>query len=159
MKNKLKLFGIYLPAFLVLTLSAVVLRTVALFVHFDFDTGYFSENILISIADYMTVALSLFLFTYIFAARKDIRLIPDFSSARTYVPTGLVSAALVFVAISLFAAKASRKRCFSRSRWPLWMDGAIVFTSFDFVLAILFLIVLSGSFIILLISFVVKSKR
>ena len=102
MKNKLKLFGIYLPTFCAVTLAAVIMRTVALLVQFDFKTGYFTQNILISIANYMTVALSVFLFTYAFSARKDIKLLPDFSSPATYVPTGLTSAALVFVAISFF---------------------------------------------------------
>lgn len=104
MKSKLKLFGIYLPVFCVIILATVTMRTVALLVQFDFKTGYFSENVLISIADYMTVALSLFLFSYVFYSRKDLKLIPDFSSPATYVPTGLTSAALVFIAISLFGA-------------------------------------------------------
>jgi len=97
MKNKAKLFGIYLPVFVVLLTASLVLRTVALFLDFNFDTGYFIEKTLSSISDYITVAACIFFLTYIFTARRDMKLIPDFTSPATYVPTGIVTAALAFV--------------------------------------------------------------
>ena len=101
MKNKAGLFGIYLPFFALIALGTTVLRTVALFLHFDAETGYFSYKTLISISDYTVIAASFFFLTYLFIARKDITLIPDFTSAATYIPTGIVSAALIFMPFAL----------------------------------------------------------
>ena len=101
MKNKAGLFGIYLPVFSLIALSTVVIRTVALFLHFDVETGYFSNKILISVSDYIVIGASVFFLTYIISARRDISLIPDFTSAATYIPTGIVSAALLFMPFSL----------------------------------------------------------
>ena len=97
MKNKAKLFGIYLPVFAVLLTAVTVLRTVALLLDFNFKTGYFLEKTLSSISVYITVAAAVFFLTYIFTARRDMKLIPDFTSPATYVPTGIVSVALIFM--------------------------------------------------------------
>ena len=102
MKNKAKLFGIYLPVFLTAVIATVAMRTVALFSHFDFTTGYFTEKLLISISNYTLAAAVLLFFTYIFTARRDIRLIADFTSPATYIPTGIVGSALIFMAFYLF---------------------------------------------------------
>jgi hypothetical protein len=102
MKNKAKLFGIYLPLFLAVVIGAVVMRTVALFSHFDFTTGYFTEKLLISISNYTVAAAVLLFFTYIFTARRDISLIADFTSPATYIPTGIVGSALIFMTFHLF---------------------------------------------------------
>ena len=56
MKNKAKLFGIYLPIFIVLIIAAVTLRTVALFLNFSPDTSYFSGKGLITAADITVIA-------------------------------------------------------------------------------------------------------
>ena len=101
MKNKAGLFGIYLPIFVLMTLATVTIRTIALFLHFDVDTGYYSYKILIAVSDYIVIGTSLFFLTYIFTARRDIALIPDFTSAATYIPTGIVSAALLFMPFAL----------------------------------------------------------
>ncbi len=101
MKNKAGLFGIYLPVFALIALATVAIRTVALFLHFDAETGYYSNKILISVSDYVIIGISIFFLTYIFTARRDISLIPDFTSAATYIPTGIVSAALLFMPFAL----------------------------------------------------------
>lgn len=101
MKNKAGLFGIYLPFFALIALGTTALRTVALFLHFDAETGYFSYKTLISISDYAVIAAAIFFLSYLFTARRDIALIPDFTSAATYIPTGIVSAALIFMPFAL----------------------------------------------------------
>ncbi len=101
MKNKARLFGAYLPIFLIASLSAVVLRTVACFISFDYETGYFKDSILIGIADGIVIFASVFFLTYIFSSRKDINLIPTFTSPQTYVPVGLISTALLFMSVHL----------------------------------------------------------
>lgn len=102
MKNKTKPLGIYLPIFVGVLLATVTVRSVALVLHFNFDTDYFTNKIMISVADYTVFAASVFFFTYIFTARKDIKLIPNFTSPATYVPSGLVSVALIFTVKALF---------------------------------------------------------
>ena len=102
MKNRAKLFGIYLPVYLVTALATVVMRTVALFMHFDSETGYFTEKTLISISDIIVIAVSIFFLSYIYTARRDMKLIPDFTSPATYIPTGIVSVAIIFLTFSLF---------------------------------------------------------
>lgn len=110
MKKKAKLFGIYLPVFVMLLIAALALRTVALFLDFDFVTHYYTYKTLISIANYITIAACAFLFTYIFTARRDMRLIPDFTSPATYVPTGIVVTALVFLIKFLFDSLRETKK-------------------------------------------------
>ena len=110
MKNKARIFGIYLPVFAILLVAVLTLRTVALFIDFNFNTGYFIEKTLSAISDYITVAASVFFLSYIFTARRDMKLIPDFTSAATYVPTGMVSVALIFIVTWLFARASETKR-------------------------------------------------
>ncbi len=102
MKNKKELFGIYLPLFIVVAMAAVAIRTVACFLHFDPKTYYYTTRVLISVSDYTVVAASVFFITYIFTARNDLKLIPNFTSPATYIPTGLTSAALLFFAKGMF---------------------------------------------------------
>ena len=101
MKNKAKLFGIHLPVFAAVVIATVVMRCVALFSQFDFRTGYFTEKTLISVSNYIIAAAALFFFTYIFTARRDMKLIADFTSPATYVPTGIVGVSLIFMALYL----------------------------------------------------------
>ena len=101
MKNKAKLFGIYLPVYLAVTLTTVIMRTVALFMHFDAETGYFTEKTLISISDILVIAAAIFFLSYVYTARRDMKLIPDFTSPATYIPTGVVSVAIIFLFFSL----------------------------------------------------------
>ena len=101
MKNKAGLFGIYLPIFALTILATVTIRTVALFLHFDVDTGYFAYKTLISISDYALIAAAVFFISYIFTARRDLVFIPDFTSPMTYIPTGIVTAALIFMPFAL----------------------------------------------------------
>ena len=110
MKNKAKVFGIYLPVFAILLTIVTVLRTVALFLDFDFNTGYFIEKTISNVSNYVTIASAVFFLTYIFTARRDIRLIPDFTSPATYVPTGIVAVALVFMIKELIFRAIETKR-------------------------------------------------
>lgn len=101
MKKKLDIFGIYLPFYIVTTLTAVVLRTIALFANFDIKTGYFTEKTLIGISDGIIIAATVFLFSYVFFSTRGLKLIPDFTSPATYVPTGLTVIATIFMLFSL----------------------------------------------------------
>lgn len=97
MKYKLKLFGIYLPIFVLLTAAAVVLRSVALLNSFNFYTGYYTDKLLLNISASLVVAGIVFFVSYIFFTDREIKLVPAFNSAANYVPTALVATALIFL--------------------------------------------------------------
>lgn len=98
--------GIYTPAFYLLTLCAVILRTVALFIGYDKVTGYYTTA-LGKVADTFTAASVLFFLTYAFVFRRDAgREISLFSPA-AYVPAGIAAVALPFFSKQLFVAAAS----------------------------------------------------
>ena len=104
MKKRYKLFGGYLPLFVLTLVATSVMRTLALLTDYDKKTGYFTSKTLITVSDYILVGAAILLFTYIFTARRGMKLIPDFTSPSTYAPTGIVGAALLFVGIHFFAA-------------------------------------------------------
>ena len=84
MKNKYKLLGLYLPLFIISVISAVAIRTIALFNDFDLITGYFTDKSLISVGDYIVIGTSLLFLTYILMARREFKMMPDFTSPMTY---------------------------------------------------------------------------
>ncbi len=101
MNKKRELLGMYLPIFAILTLATVVIRTVACFTDYNIENGKFESAALISISDYITVGAVIYYLSYIITAKKDRKLIPSFTSAATYIPTGLTAAALLFFAKGL----------------------------------------------------------
>ena len=112
MKYKLKLYGLYLPFFIVATLAAIALRCVALFLHFTPFNGfseaiYYKNTVLIDVSYYIIFASVIFFISYIFTAKRGVRLIPSFTSAATYVPTGVLGVGLLFMAIHLFKTAAA----------------------------------------------------
>ncbi len=96
MKKLINLYGIYLPIFLLALPLAVALRTVALFTDLT-QYGHFGNDILITIAGWIVVAATLFFASYMWLGKKDIALIPSFSSPANYVPAGLVATTLAML--------------------------------------------------------------
>ena len=70
-------------------------------------TGYFDKKTLIGISDIILIVSAVFLLSYIYTARRDMKLIPDFTSPATYIPTGIVSVAIIFLIFSLFGRSLS----------------------------------------------------
>lgn len=101
MTNKKRL-GIYLPVILLTTLTSVVLRTVAAFLHYDKNTGYYNDKLLINASVYILLAALIFTFTHIFFSEHSKRLVASFSGPETYVPSGIVICALAFYAAESF---------------------------------------------------------
>ena len=99
MKNKLKLFGVYFPVFILILVATVTMRSIALFNDFNLITGYFDQKTLVNVSDYIVVGAVIFFLTYLFTARKGMKLIPDFTSPATYIPSGLVTTALLFFSV------------------------------------------------------------
>lgn len=110
MNTNSKRLGIYITLMLLLTSAAVALRTVACIGSLNFETGYFKDGALTVVSTPLIWGTVLFSLTYIFAASR-ISLRPSFSTAATYIPSGLVGVAGVFLGskVLLYALKAFDK--------------------------------------------------
>ena len=96
MNSNSKRLGIYLTVMLLATSVATALRTVACIRHLDFESGFFTDKSLSTVADIITLLTVLGMFSYAFAASR-IKLRASFSTGATYVPTGLLGVATVFL--------------------------------------------------------------
>ncbi|HBJ18640.1 MAG TPA: hypothetical protein DDY70_02685, partial [Clostridiales bacterium] len=105
MKLKNDRHGIYTPAFYLLTLCAVILRTVALFIGYDTVTGYYTTA-LGKCADIFATVSVLFFLSYALVHRKDAGHEISLFSPMAYVPSGIVAVALPFLSKQLFQAAA-----------------------------------------------------
>ncbi len=90
MRKLYDLYGVYLPIFLLILPLTVVLRTVALFTDLS-QYGHFSDDLMITVANAIVAAAVVFFLTYLIFGKKNIKLIPSFSSAANYAPSALVA--------------------------------------------------------------------
>ena len=102
MKKLNNLYGIYLPIFLLILPLTVALRTVAIFTDLT-QYGHFGNDILITIAGWVVLAATLFFVSYMWLGKKDIALIPSFSSPANYIPAGLVATSLAMLGTYILA--------------------------------------------------------
>ncbi len=101
--NKLKRLGIHLPMLLLFTIATVALRTAALFNDFNAKIGYFDGKLLIGIADGILLGAILILFSFIFISKK-FNAVASFKGAATFIPSGIVASALLFLCFELLIA-------------------------------------------------------
>lgn len=102
MRNKTRLWGMYLPFFILMILGAVTLRTIAFITDFNFKYHYFISNTLPAIANALIAAVIFFFIIYIIGIKRKPNLIPDFSSPANYIPSAALAAALAFIAVEFF---------------------------------------------------------
>ena len=102
MNKNSKQLKIYITAVLLFTVAATCMRTAACLTDLDFIYGYFDGKTLINIATTLIVSAVIMAFSFLFTAKK-VMLRPSFSSPSTYVPTGIVGAALLFFCARIFA--------------------------------------------------------
>lgn len=111
--------GIYLPLILTATVLAVAFRTVATLSDFDFESGtagliYYKSGALIGIANWTAVAAIVLSLGFIFIARSFNPRV-SFDSPLTYVPSGAVATALIFISANmLYTAKEASGSLISR---------------------------------------------
>lgn len=118
MKNRFKLFGMYLPIYLAILVATVTLKTVACFTSLNLY-GHFSDPLMINIsASLLGLGTVIFLF-FIWTSKRDLKLVPAFATAANYVPSAAVSVALTFIAIHLFS--------FARAELSAWHDSYLTF--------------------------------
>ncbi len=118
MKNRAKLFGIYLPIYLVILAATVTLKTVACFTSLNVY-GYFTYPLMINISAALLGLGAVFFLFYIWTARRDLKLVPAFATPANYVPSAAVSVALAFIALHLFSS--------AKAELSAWHDNYLLF--------------------------------
>lgn len=101
MKNRQSKLLIYLPIMLILTAVAVVFRSVALSVDFNFESGYYTVGILSAIADWTAVISVAAGLSYFIFGDKDCHLVASYDGPATFIPSLLVGSTLVFITVDL----------------------------------------------------------
>ena len=112
--------GIYMPLILIATVLAVGFRTAASLSDFDFGIGevgliYYKSGALIGIANWITIAAALLSVSFVFVGGKFNPRV-TFDSAASFVPSGAVSVALIFISAELLhSIKTGSGRLLSRA--------------------------------------------
>ena len=98
MTKRSKTVTAYVIAFALIALAAVTFRTLALFLDFEENGIHFGSKAMINTAGTIAALGSVLLFTYAFTPAKDTRLRASFASPATYVPTLIITVALLYYA-------------------------------------------------------------
>ena len=109
MISKKKHIDIYMALAALLTILVVIMR-IASFEFFDFSLGRYSDTALAAVGDWITFASAVLILSHLAIAPREAKYRAVFTGARTYVPTALVCAALVFLSFSLFSSTLSDLR-------------------------------------------------
>ena len=99
--KKLKLIDFYLIGLIVSVISAVILRTYALIIDFDRLTMHFSNSVSATIANAIVIIATLFFAAYFLIKKEDCNFLERTDNAASFIPSGIVSVALVFMGVSL----------------------------------------------------------
>ncbi len=103
MSKSSKKTWIYLIIFSAFAIAATTLRTIALFFELDASGIYFKDETAIFISAAICILFIPASISYIFVYKQDIRLYATFKNPGTYIPSGIVSVALLFLGGELFA--------------------------------------------------------
>ena len=99
MKKRTRPIDLYLITLLLLGGGAVILRTVACLTAWNGTTMHFDDRVCITIANFLAVLALLLFATYFIIAKKGENLVASSDTALTYIPSGMISVALLFIAI------------------------------------------------------------
>lgn len=100
--KRIRIIDFYIITLLITGISAIVLRINALLTAFDNLTLQFTDKTLITIAGVIIAAAVLGFAAYVFIGDKERSLIARSGNAATYIPAGIVSTALMFMAVERF---------------------------------------------------------
>ena len=106
MNSHAKGLKLYLYLYLIALLSTCTMRTLALLLFYDETSYYFTSKSLINVSNAILVASAFLCLTYAFTGTR-VRLKASFSTPATYVPTGLIATALLFMLRYLVLPKSS----------------------------------------------------
>ena len=103
----LRRIGGYLPTLFTLLVLTVTFRTVALFTDFNLSDGYFGNKLIRSLSDLTVFIACIATLTFTFMAKK-IRAIAVFDNPATYIPSGMISVSLIFLAVETLVSLSTR---------------------------------------------------
>ena len=121
--KKLKLIDFYLIGLIISVISATVLRTYALIIDFDRLTMHFSNSISATIANAIVIIATLAFAAYLFIKKEDSDFLEKTDNAASFIPSGIVSVALVFMGVNLIKSMNSH---FTAVLQPLSLWAAIL---------------------------------
>lgn len=96
--SAIKLIDVYILTLLEAGIAAVVLRTIALFTQYNASTSHYNDKVAITLSGALAVCGCLLLLTYIFLGEKKKIDLGFSENAGSYIPSGILSAALCFMA-------------------------------------------------------------
>ena len=114
MRKNSKQFAIYTAVLLLFISVATALRTAACFRDLNFSTGYFGSQTLIDVSRWIAVISAVLAFMHLaFGARHTPA--PTRPSAISYIPSGAVATAILFLSLELFSSYKARQPITARS--------------------------------------------
>ena len=99
--KKLKLIDFYLIGLIFSVISAVILRTYALIFDFDRVTMHFSNSVTATLAGTIVIIATLAFAAYLFIKKEECDFLEKTDNAASFIPSGIVSVALVFMGVNL----------------------------------------------------------
>lgn len=108
MQNRKKHLDIYLMILAILVVATATLRTIAVMTDLDYTYGVYDSTVLITVADWITFGGCIILLSYLASIPRGEKYHASFNNENTYVPSALVAASLIFLAITLASDTASR---------------------------------------------------
>ena len=116
MKKNQRQIGLYYAVMLVLLVVGIALRCIACFTELNYKTGYFDNDVCITLANSFIISAAIICFSYVFVADKDFKLCASFDNALTYIPGGAVSVGLLFISVKMISTvKSENGILFSKS--------------------------------------------
>lgn len=112
MQNRKKHLDIYLAILALFAVLTSILRSIAASTQLDYTYGHYTSGVLISVADWLTFGGCVILISYVALLPSASKYRASFTTEKTYVPSALVSASLIFLAVSLAADTATELRPF-----------------------------------------------
>ena len=102
MIKKSFVYKVYFGATLLFLAFTVAMRCAACLANLNYETGYFTDKLIINIANYTLIFAILFALSYTFTEKRDKNFIFNFSSPLNYVFAGTLGIALLFASRSYF---------------------------------------------------------
>ena len=99
MKKAKRPLDLYLLVLSLVCIVTVALRTVALFTEWNNLSMHFDDELLITIENLLDLLGVLFFISYFVVVREEEKLIASSDTPLTYVPSGMVSVALLFLSV------------------------------------------------------------
>lgn len=140
--KKTQLIDVYAILLAIVGLAAVVLRTIACLTSFDSVTMHFDDKVCINIANALVVMCTLFFATYLFTESKSLNPVASNENGATYIPAGLLSIALLFIAADRSVA-IRQSSVFAANNVLRHLGNAVVTLAVVSVVAIFLMIFLS----------------